>query len=423
MKNKVLASLLATLLLVIGAVPALAQDSTTISVVTNWGPDDPKGPVLQSIFDDFMAANPDITIDVDVISNDDIPTKLETSYLGGAESDIVMFNLLGPSLSWVEDGLAMPVTEYVEAWGLSDSFLPVALDQWTLDGEIAAFPLEGFNWPVWYNTTIFEEAGVDIPTTTDELLVAAEAIRAAGYQPFAIGGSDWTGVRLFQMVLASGLTQDEVASLFGEGGFSENDHAKAAVETFVELRDAGVFADSVEGLEFNTMNELFFSGEAAMMHGGAWSYGEIPEEVMDSVVLGGFPMLPDSPSAAPAWWSGFGAKGIWITRNGLEKLDAIEQLITFIYQPDMVGRFVEQAGMVPPIAGVEVDADLLNPLFVQSLSLAESDAATFVPLTELYIPGQVLPSLDSISTDIYIPGTTAEDFLAEMDSIYADYQD
>ena len=423
MKNKVLASLLATLLLVIGAVPALAQDGVTISVMTNWGPDDPKGPVLQSIFDDFMAANPDITIDVDVISNDDIPTKLETSYLGGAESDIVMFNLLGPSLSWVEDGLAMPVTEYVEAWGLSDSFLPVALDQWTLDGEIAAFPLEGFNWPVWYNTTIFEEAGVVIPTTTDELLVAAEAIRAAGYQPFAIGGSDWTGVRLFQMGLASGLTQDEVASLFGKGGFSENDQAKAAVETFVELRDAGVFADSVEGLEFNTMNELFFSGEAAMMHGGAWSYGELPEEVMDSVVLGGFPMLPDSPSAAPAWWSGFGAKGIWITRNGLEKLDAIEQLITFIYQPEMVGRFVEQAGMVPPITGVEVDADLLNPLFVQSLSLAESDEATFVPLTELYIPGQLLPSLDSISTDIYIPGTTAEDFLAEMDSIYADYQD
>ncbi len=31
-----------------------------------------------------------------------------------------------------------------------------------------AFPIEGFTWPIWYNTKVFKAAGVEIPKTTDE---------------------------------------------------------------------------------------------------------------------------------------------------------------------------------------------------------------------------------------------------------------
>lgn len=421
MKNKALVSLLVVVLILVaavGAVPTFAQDDVTITILTNWGPDDPKGPVLQSILDDYMAANPGVSFELEIVPDTDIPTRVETSFLGGAEADLLMHNLLGPSLTWAEDGIVVPVTAYVEEWGLTDSFLDVALDQWTVNGELVGFPLEGFNWPVWYNTAIFEEAGVEIPTTTDELIAAADAIRAAGYQPFAIGGSDWTGSRLFQMYLSGNVAQDDVIALWREGGFANNEQARAAVETFVALREAGVFADSAEGMEFNSMNEMFFSGQAAMMHGGGWSYGELPEELLDVVVLGGFPMVPDSPVGAPAWWSGFTAKGIWISRNGAEKLDAIGPFIQFFFQPEMIARFVEGGGLVPPIKGVEVDAELLNPLFVQSLALAESGDAAFVPLAELYVPGPVSEPLDGPCTDVYVPGMSADDILAAMDETY-----
>lgn len=421
MKNKAFASLLVVVLVLVaalGAVPSSAQDEVTISILTNWGPDDPKGPVFQSILDDFMAENPGVSFELEIVPDTDIPTKVETSFLGGAEADLFMHNLLGPSLTWAEDGIIVPVTAYAEEWGLADSFLDVAVEQWTLDGELQGFPLEGFNWPVWYNSTIFEEAGVDIPTTTDELIAAADAIRAAGYQPFAVGGSDWTGSRLFQMVLSSAAPREEITTLWSEGGFADNEQARSAVETFVALREAGVFADNTEGLEFNSMNELFFSGEAAMMHGGAWSYGELPEDMLDNVVLGGFPVLPDSPYEAPAWWSGFTAKGIWISRNGAEKLDVIEPFVKFFFQPEMIARFVEGGGLVPPIKGVEVDESALNPLFVQSLELAESDGAVFVPLAELYVPGPVSEPLDGPCTDVYVPGMSADDILTAMDETY-----
>lgn len=421
MKNKALALLIVVALVLVGAVgtlPTAAQDNVTISILTNWGPDDPKGPVLQSILDDYMAANPGVSFELDIVPDTDIPTKVETSYLGGAEADLFMHNLLGPSLTWAEDGIVVPVTDYADEWGLIDGFLGVALDQWTVNGDLVGFPLEGFNWPVWYNTAIFEEAGVEIPTTTDELIAAADAIRAAGYEPFAIGGSDWTGSRLFQMVLSSAAPQEDMVALWSEGGFADNAQARSAVETFVALREAGVFAESAEGMEFNSMNEMFFSGQAAMMHGGAWSYSELPEDLLDVVVLGGFPVLPDSAYEVPAWWSGFTAKGLWISRNGAEKMDTLASFIKFFYQPEMIARFVESGGLIPPITGVEVDESALNPLFVQSLALADSGDAVFVPLAELYVPGPVSEPLDGPCTDVYVPGMSADDILSAMDETY-----
>ncbi len=401
--------------------PAPEMETVELSIIHNWGPDDCKGPALRAIFEEFMVANPNIVIKERIVPDADLPTTVETAYLGNEEPDLVFHNYYADSLEWMPAGVTVPVGQYMDDWGLRDQFLDTALSQYTDDGEFAAFPLEGFNWPIWYNTAILEEVGVEIPQTMDELLVASEKIRAAGYQPFAVGGSDWTGARLSQMLLVSGLTPEEYEVLLVSGGFAENENALAAMETFVELRDNGVFADNAEGLEFNSMNELFFSGQAAMMHGGSWSYAEFPEELLDSVELGGLPLLENSPYPNPTAWAGFTAKGIHITRNGQEKIDAIEKLVKFMYQPENIARFVEDGAMIPPITGVEVDESKLNPLFVESLALPEK--VTYVFLTELLIPGPVVEKWDRVANDSFIPnGMTAEEILQGIDAVYADYQ-
>ena len=186
------------------------------------------------------------------------------------------------------------------------------------------------------------------------------------------------------------------------------------------MRDQGVFADNVEGLDFATQNEMFYSGKAAMMHGGAWSYAELPEELQDVVVLGGLPLIQGAPYDMPTAWAGFTAKGVHITRNGTEKLDAIEAFVKFLYQPENIARFVEDAGMVPPISGVDVDQSKLNPLFVKSLDLPKT--TTFVLLAETKIPASIDPPWSDLAADTYIPGgMSAQEILKELDAIYTDY--
>src|SRR5262245_44156984 len=153
----------------------------TLTIWHNWGPDDAKGAPLQSIFKDFMAANPDITIQDSVYVDADIPLKVETASTAKQEPDLVFVQRVGDPLTWTDSGLTLPVNDLIKEWGLDGKFSDVALGNFTLaDGKIQAFPLEGYVWPIWYNTSVFKAAGVPIPTTTADLIAAAPKIRAAG---------------------------------------------------------------------------------------------------------------------------------------------------------------------------------------------------------------------------------------------------
>ncbi len=314
--------------------------------------------------------------------------------------------------------MTIDVADLSEEWGLYDEFKPEAIAQWSdAQGRLQAFPLEGFTWPIWYNTKIFEEAGAEIPKTTDELIAAAEKIRAAGYEPFATGGSDWSGQWDFSLIVNTMLTDEEVKQLYHEGGFADNPNAVAGVELFVKLRDAGVFVDDVEGLEVTSRNEKFFSGKAAMMHGGAWFFAECPDEVKQDVVLGGFPLPPGSPHQQPLINAGYFAKGIWITRNGVEKLDVIEDFVKFFYQPEMIARFVEQAGMTSPLlVETPVDEGSLDPLFVQSMAVAGD--VEVVELLDVWVPPQIFDDVLGTFSEAYLPDTSVETIISNIDAVY-----
>ena len=142
------------------SVPATSAPETaekvTLTIWHNWGPDDAKGPAMKSIIDDFMKANPDIVVDAQVYVDADIPLKVETSVAAHQEPELVFSGAIGSSVDWVINGIAAPVNTYVKDWGLGDQFLDSAISQYTdSEGNIIAFPIEGFTWPIWYNTTVF----------------------------------------------------------------------------------------------------------------------------------------------------------------------------------------------------------------------------------------------------------------------------
>lgn len=395
-----------------------AMEEVTLHVMHNWGETDAKGPPLQSIFSDFMETYPHIKLEQEVFTDEEIPIKVETAYLAGEEPDIVLHNLMANSLTWTEDGLTVPIDDYLVDWGLKDGFLETALQEWqNPQGHYSAFPLEGFNWPTWYNTRILGEAGVEIPTTFDELLAAIPKFREAGYAPIVTGGADWTGWAQFGLILATHMDYyDKALPLFQNGGLWEDPVGIAAVEGFVRIRDAGGFADETPGLDFGGRNEYYYSGKAAMMHGGSWVYSETPEELLPDITLAGFPLPEGSPHAKPLIFAAYGAKGVWITRNGAEKLDAARKLVEFMYQGDMIARLVEQSSMPPPLKEVQVDESKLNPLFVQSLKLA--DKVTMMPAVQGQVPGAVRPDLLNMAKEAYLDVTAQE----ILDAIQAAYE-
>jgi multiple sugar transport system substrate-binding protein len=401
-----------------------AQEKVVLHIMDNWGNQtDAKGPPLHSIFDDFMKANPDIVIQEDVFADSEIVTKVETAFLAGEEPDLVFQNYpYGGSDDWIETGVAIDVAGFLDEWGMKDLFKEAAIKQYTdSQGRIVSFPLEGFTWPMWYNMKILKEAGVNaVPTTIDELIDAATKVRAAGYQPLSIGGGDWEGLAFFNLANSALMTDQEFGEYYKNGDFSKSENFVKSVDLFVKLRDAGVFADNAEGLEFATMNELFFSGKAAMLRAGSWSFSELPKEMQQDVVVAGFPLPEGSPHAKPIVAAGYVGKGVWITRNGAQKMDAVEKFVKFFFQPEHIALFVEAAGMTSPLKETPVDESKLNPLFLQTIKWG--DTVAYVDVVDPYIPGTAWEDFLKVTKEAFLPGTPADKIVADMDQTWQLYK-
>lgn len=398
-----------------------AEEKVVLNIMDNWGTEEhAKGPVIQSIFEDFEKEYPNIEINEEVFADTEIATKVETAFLAGKEPDIVFqnFGSYGGTDDWVESGVAIDVTDLLEEWDLKSSFHEHALENFTgSQGRVHAFPLEGFTFPLWYNMAILNEAGVtEVPKTVDDLIDAADKVRAAGYQPMGVGGADISGAVFLSVVTESMMTAEEIEQVYTNGGFSENEGFVKGVELFVRLRDEGVFVDNVEGTNIETFVEMFFSGEAAMMRDGSWHYGTCPEELFDDVVLAGFPLAEGTPREKPVVVSSFIAKGVWVTRNGAKKMDAVEKFITFFYRPENIARFVEETGMTPPMKEIPIDDSKANPLFFQTLKWG--DSVEYVASVDSYIPGTAMEDFVKISKQAYLPGTTAEEILTMLDQAW-----
>lgn len=124
--------------------------------------------------EEFNAANPGINLNVEVVSWNDIYTVVNTRIGNGQAPDILNIDVFA---DYVDDELLLPAQDYVseETYGkMYESFL----EQSNIDGTIWAIPDLASARAMYYNVDILEAAGVEVPTTWEELTAACEAIKA-----------------------------------------------------------------------------------------------------------------------------------------------------------------------------------------------------------------------------------------------------
>ena len=348
----------------------------------------------------------------------DLPEVYETAVLAGEPPDIVFVNLFGRPLQWLAEGATVPVTSLMEEWGLSEQVNELALVDWTHeDGELQGFPYFGFKWPVWYNNAQLTEAGVtELPTSTDDLIAATSALDEAGFGGIAVGGSDWSGNKLFWQILQAYLSNEAAIDMFRSGDFS-GDEVRKGIDLFVALRDAGIFVESVEGLTSDTMTAQFFAEDAAIMPSGSWAFEGTPEDLIESVEIGGFPNPSDGVWDKPTAYAGYTSSGWWLSPDASDRIDAAHSFIEFMYRPETAALFADQ-GLVMALNDVPIDEETLNPLLVSSLTDLD-DRVSYVVLPDLYIPTAVLTATERVTSLAYTPGTSADDILEGLEAAYA----
>lgn len=394
---------------------AFGQDAKVLNVLTLTPPDSPAARIQDDViaaFEERTGATVKLTV-----STDEVPEVFETSVIGGKQADIVFVNLNEGSLDWVKNGIAVPVDQYLDDWGLRARINPDALAEWTSpDGAISGFPYNGFVWPVWYNMDLLTQAGVEaLPRTTDELIAAAGKLRAAGVAPLVIGGNDWSGQKMFLQIAQSYMSPEETREVYSTGTFCSNPNAMKGVELFVSLRDAGVFVDDVEGYTADQMNATFYEGQAAIMSAGSWAFTDAPAEM--NIQLGGFPVPEGGAYSKPTALQGWTGSGFWISQNGLTKLDLVKDYISAWYDSAVAARIVSEANS-PTAVVIEGEANIQNPLLAYA-STELPDAVDFAVMPDTVVPGPVANPMIRETSLAFAPGSDAQAICSGLEAAYA----
>jgi raffinose/stachyose/melibiose transport system substrate-binding protein len=254
------------------------QENITITF-QNIYPDqtDPKYKMLRTIVDNYEKEHPNIKIELDSLNTDQQKLKLKTQAASKEVPDITVVNPAAQMQPFVDAKLFAPLNDMVEQNGLKDTFQEGILDYYTFDGNLYALP-DGNNIAlVYYNKKLFEQAGVEVPTTFEEMIEVVKKLKDAGIQPMAIGEKDtWTGSFLFMNILlrtngGPGFLQDVLdgKKTFEDPAFIE------AVDAFQNLIQAGAFQEGATSFDYNAGENLFKTGQAAMYFMGSWATGGI----------------------------------------------------------------------------------------------------------------------------------------------------
>jgi raffinose/stachyose/melibiose transport system substrate-binding protein len=241
-------------------------------------PSDPKYQMIRKLADQYHADHPNITIELDSLNTDQQKLKLKTQAASKEVPDITVVNPAAQMQPFVDADLFEPLNDMVAKNGLKDTFQAGLLDFYTFNGNLYALP-DGNNVAViYYNKSLFKQAGIaNPPATFEELVADVKTLKAKGITPIAIGEKDsWTGSFLFMNILlrtnnGPGFLKDVLAGTkkFDDPAFVN------AVNAFQDLVQAGAFQEGATSFDYNAGENLFKTSKSAMYFMGSWATGGI----------------------------------------------------------------------------------------------------------------------------------------------------
>jgi len=234
---------------------------------------------------EFNKEYPGIDVNVNVTPWDSYWPKLQTQASSNTLPDLFWMN--GPNFQTygAADKLE-PITGEVEADAIDPANYPEALnDLYTIDDVQYGVPKDYDTIGLWYNTEIFEKAGVAVPTddwTWDDFDTAASAISSAlsGDGIYgAAGGMDGQTTYYNTIFQAGG----EVISDDGtESGF-DSAESEAGLKFWTDLIDTGA-SPSIQQLSDTPAIQWFTSGKLGMLWSGSWSRTAVADSEFADVI-------------------------------------------------------------------------------------------------------------------------------------------
>lgn len=380
--------------------------------------DDQKA-LWQNLADEYMAANPNVKIEITVLENEAFKTKLTTVMQSGNPPDIFQSWGGGTMNEYATAGLLKDITADLEKDGWKDTFSPGALGVYSFEGKYYGVPRDMGAVGFWYNKELFAQAGIEkTPATWTELVEVIGKLKAAGITPIALGeGDKWPGAFWWEyLAVRLGGKEAFEKAYSREGAFTDEPFVKAG-QMLQELVALEPFQDGFLGASWPDEQVVMATSKAAMDVMGQWAPGAFKDSSVDKQGLGDklgwFPFPAVEGGAGEATDALGGGNGFVIGK------DAPQEAVDFLKYISSVESQIAQAKIglsVPVVKGAEVG--LTDPMLI----LVQQGAAA-ANYFQLYYDQAMPPAVGSVINDsvqgLFAGTMTPEEAAAAIEESFA----
>ncbi|MCX4477717.1 extracellular solute-binding protein [Streptomyces cellulosae] len=284
----------------------------------------------------YETDHPDVDIDVSVYSWNDVDRKVKEMVDAGSPPDMAQ---IGAYADYASQGLLYRAGDLLSIPVQAD-FLSQLSGAGELNSVQYGMPFAASTRLLFYNKSLFAEAGLTPPETWDELVECAEALKANGVKfPYALPlGPEEAQAETLQWLLSGDGGYTDIGGTYGIDS-TEN------VETFSWLRDElvgkGLTGPVAPGkLDRAKAFQAFAAGDVGMLNG----HPSLMEMAKKKGVKYGMVPIPGADGETPStlgvadWMMAF-------EKNGHR--DEIGDFLDFVYSEENVLGFSREYDLLP----------------------------------------------------------------------------
>jgi raffinose/stachyose/melibiose transport system substrate-binding protein len=228
---------------------------------------------------DFEADNAGVTIEVQAIQNEDLDGKLQTALNSGDAPDIFLQRGGGKMAAMVAAGQLMDLTDSISDQ-VREEIPEGSFIANTLEDKVYAMPVAVLPGGIFYSQDLFDAAGIaEAPTTMDDLVVAADKLKATGVAPIALGAKDaWPAAHWFYFFALRECSPDILAEAADTKDFSDDCWIRAGedLQSFADTEPFNQgFLTTAAQQGAGSSAGLLANHQAGMELMGAWNPGVI----------------------------------------------------------------------------------------------------------------------------------------------------
>jgi raffinose/stachyose/melibiose transport system substrate-binding protein len=239
--------------------------------------------------DRFNKANASTQIKATTFQNDAYKTKIKTA-IGAGQGPTIIWGWGGGTLrQYAKGGQVEDLTSWFgQNAAVKDRLFPSSFGAATVDGKIYAMPAETVQPIVlFYDKRAFAKIGAQPPQSWGDIMDLVGKFNAKGIAPFSLGGqSRWTNMMWLEFLFDRIGGAEVFQAVFdGQKDAWSNPAAIDALTKMQELIKAKGFIKGFSSItaDSNADQALLYTGKAAMMLHGTWTYGSMANDGGDFV--------------------------------------------------------------------------------------------------------------------------------------------